>query len=114
DFGVARHPAQVYDALIALALFALLKALPQSLPAGTRLATFLVLYGLGRVILGQVRLDPAFLFGLQIEQLLALGCVAFGVGLGLQPLLRRWTAPAAVFDAVEAQPSRAPEDTLVA
>jgi phosphatidylglycerol:prolipoprotein diacylglycerol transferase len=114
DFGVPRHPAQVYDALVALALFALLKVLPQSLAAGTRLATFLVLYGLGRVILGQVRLDPAFLFGLQIEQLLALLCVAFGIGCGLQPILRKWTAHAAGIDAVEAQPQRAPEDTLAA
>jgi phosphatidylglycerol:prolipoprotein diacylglycerol transferase len=114
DFGVARHPAQVYDALIALALFALLKVLPRGLPAGTRLATFLVLYGLGRLILGGVRLDPAFLLGLQIEQLLALGCVGFGVVYGLRPLLRRWTAPMARQGAIAAEPPRASEDTLAA
>ncbi len=46
DFGVARHPAQLYDGLGALVLFALLVVLPASLPAGTRLAIFLVVYGL--------------------------------------------------------------------
>ena len=42
DFGVARHPAQLYDALVALGLFALIKLLPSSAPHGARLATFLV------------------------------------------------------------------------
>src|SRR5207253_1997487 len=67
DFGVPRHPAQVYDALIALGLFVALSRAPPGLPvpAGSRLAAFLVLYGVARLVLGSVRLDPAFLFGLQ-------------------------------------------------
>jgi phosphatidylglycerol:prolipoprotein diacylglycerol transferase len=88
DFGVARQPAQVYDGLFALALFALLKLLPTSLAAGTRVAIFLVIYGVGRILVGQVLLDRTFLFGLQIEQILALGCVAFGLVFGVRPLLR--------------------------
>ena len=68
---------------------ALLMALPKTLPAGIRAAGFLVLYGAARIGLGAVRLDPSFLFGLQIEQLLAIGAVVFGVAFGLRPLLRR-------------------------
>jgi hypothetical protein len=71
--------------------------LPATLPAGSRLAIFLVSCGLERLVIGQVRLDPSFLFGLQIEQLLALGCVTFGLVYGLRPWLqvvvRRRTAP---------------------
>jgi phosphatidylglycerol---prolipoprotein diacylglyceryl transferase len=89
DFGVARHPAQLYDALIALGLFCLICNLPRSLPAGSRLAALLVLYGAARVMLGPVRLDPPFLFGLQIEQMLAIGAVAFGACYGLRPAIER-------------------------
>jgi phosphatidylglycerol---prolipoprotein diacylglyceryl transferase len=87
DFGVPRHPAQVYDALIALALFVVLSRAPRRLAAGSRIAAFLVLYGSARLLLGSVRLDPAFLFGLQIEQILALGAILFGLAYGLQPVL---------------------------
>ena len=88
DFGVPRHPAQLYDAVIALALFAILRVLPRRLPAGTRASAFVVTYGLARVGLGPVRLDPAFLFGLQLEQLLAIGAVVAGAMYGLLPLLK--------------------------
>jgi phosphatidylglycerol:prolipoprotein diacylglycerol transferase len=87
DFGVPRHPAQVYDALVALALFGLLLALPRRLPAGARFAAFLVLYGAARLALGALRLDPAFLFGLQIEQILALGAIVAGTVYGMRPLV---------------------------
>jgi phosphatidylglycerol:prolipoprotein diacylglycerol transferase len=88
DFGVLRHPAQVYDALIALALFVALSRAPSGVPAGSRLAAFLVLYGVARVVLGSVRLDPAFLFGLQLEQILALAAIGFGLVFGLRPVLQ--------------------------
>jgi phosphatidylglycerol:prolipoprotein diacylglycerol transferase len=88
DFGVARHPAQLYDALIALAVCGVLLALPRGLPAGSRMAMFFVLYAAARLALGAVRLDPSFLFGLQIEQLMAIGSIAFGAVYGLRPLLR--------------------------
>jgi phosphatidylglycerol:prolipoprotein diacylglycerol transferase len=87
DFGVPRHPAQLYDALVLLALFGLVRVLPRQAGPGTRFAAFLVMYGCGRLLLAAVRLDPAFLFGLQIEQLLALGAVAFGLGFGIRPLV---------------------------
>jgi prolipoprotein diacylglyceryltransferase len=89
DFGVPRHPAQLYDGLVALALFALLWLVPRSFPAGSRTAAFIMSYGLARVALGAVRLDPAFLFGLQIEQILAIGAVVWGMVFGLAPLAQR-------------------------
>jgi phosphatidylglycerol:prolipoprotein diacylglycerol transferase len=88
DFGVPRHPAQVYDALIALVLFVVLSRAPRRLAAGSRLAAFLVLYGVARLVLGNVRLDPAFLFGLQIEQILALVAIGFGLVYGLRSVLQ--------------------------
>jgi len=87
DFGVPRHPAQLYDGLVALILFVVLSRAPRGLPAGSRLAAFLVLYGSARLLLGGVRLDPPFLFGLQIEQIVALGAILFGLVYGLRPLL---------------------------
>jgi phosphatidylglycerol:prolipoprotein diacylglycerol transferase len=92
DFGVPRHPAQLYDGLVALALFGLL----QRLPSQWRMAAALSLYGAARVALGPLRLEPAFLFGLQIEQILAAGTVVVGIVYGLRrPRLARVSAPAA-------------------
>ena len=92
DVGVPRHPAQLYDGLVALALFFLLSRFPSGLPAGARFAGLLVLYGAARVGLGLVRLEPAFLFGLQIDQLLAIGAIAFGLTYGLRPVVSSGTA----------------------
>jgi phosphatidylglycerol:prolipoprotein diacylglycerol transferase len=111
DFGVPRHPAQLYDALVALALFGVISNLPRALPAGSRLAALLVFYGAASVVLGVVRLDPPFLFGLQIEQLLAIGAVAFGVCYGLRPLIERRRAGQ---HADASQTPRAAEDSLAA
>ncbi|MGI9147947.1 MAG: prolipoprotein diacylglyceryl transferase family protein [Chloroflexota bacterium] len=85
DFGVPRQPAQLYDALVALTLWVALSRLPRRWSAGSRMALFLVLYSSSRLGLGMVRLDPSFLFGLQIEQLLAVLGLAFGVWYGLRP-----------------------------
>ena len=41
------------------------------------------------LLLGPLRLDPQFLFGLQSEQLLALAAVVFGIVFGFSPLLGR-------------------------
>jgi phosphatidylglycerol---prolipoprotein diacylglyceryl transferase len=88
DFGVPRHPLQLYEAMIALVLVFALRALPARLPAGMRAGAFLVLYGLAGLALGPLRLDPAFLFGLPLEQLLALCAVACGASYALLPLLK--------------------------
>ncbi len=108
DFGVPRHPAQAYDAAIALGLFLVLRALPTRLPAGTRAGTFLVLYGLAGLALGPLRLDPAFLFGLQLEQLLAFAAVLFGGLYAALPLLDARTAQ------VRSRPAAAAEDSIAA
>ncbi|HEX8969105.1 MAG TPA: prolipoprotein diacylglyceryl transferase family protein, partial [Chloroflexota bacterium] len=113
DFGVWRHPAQVYDALLCLALFALVSRLPARLPSGSRLAAFLVVYAAGRLALGAVRLDPPFLFGLQIEQLLALVAIVFGIAYGVRPLLARRGQPRRVATTGRAS-ARATEDSLAA
>jgi phosphatidylglycerol---prolipoprotein diacylglyceryl transferase len=111
DFGVSRHPAQLYDALVALGLFCLICNLPRSLPAGSRVAALLVLYGAARVMLGAVRLDPPFLFGLQIEQMLAIGAVVFGAWYGLRPAIE-WRR--AGLQRAAGQTPRATEDSLAA
>jgi phosphatidylglycerol:prolipoprotein diacylglycerol transferase len=89
DFGLMRHPAQLYDALAALLIAVVVLRVPRSLSPGTRAALALVLYGAVRIALGGVRLEPAFLFGLQLEQLLAAGTVICGVWFGVRPRLRR-------------------------
>jgi phosphatidylglycerol:prolipoprotein diacylglycerol transferase len=111
DFGVPRHPAQVYDALIAISLFALLSRAPPGWPAGSRLGAFLVLYGVARLVLASVRLDPAFLFGLQIEQILALAAIGFGLVYGLRPLVWQRRARPAPDASERRQPA---EDSLAA
>jgi phosphatidylglycerol:prolipoprotein diacylglycerol transferase len=110
DFGVPRHPAQVYDGLVALALFGLLSVLPRELPAGTRAALFCVAYGVARLLLGAVQLDPAFLFGLQIEQILALGGIGCGILFGARGIVpfKKATRAAA------SSPPRPREDSLAA
>jgi prolipoprotein diacylglyceryltransferase len=90
DFGVARHPAQVYDGLVALTLSIGLIALQRrGVQPGLAAVVFMTMYGLARVVLGAVRVEPAFLFGLQIEQLLALGTIAIGLAVGLRQARRR-------------------------
>jgi phosphatidylglycerol---prolipoprotein diacylglyceryl transferase len=115
DFGVARHPAQLYDALVALGLCLLLCAWPRRAPAGTRAAAFLVGYGVARVALGAVRLDAAFLLGLQLDQLLALAAIVFGVGFGLRPVvLQHARLRAPWLDHAARQQAARKEDSLAA
>jgi phosphatidylglycerol---prolipoprotein diacylglyceryl transferase len=77
DFGVWRHPAQAYDGLVALALLLLITRVRASWAPGVRAKTFLAGYAAARVALGAVRLDPPFLFGLQLDQLLAIATLAY-------------------------------------
>lgn len=89
DFGIARHPVQLYDAVVAAGVCAVLALAPSRLPAGTRMALALVCYGGARLVMGAVRLDPTFVFRLQIEQLLALGAIVTGIAFGVRPILQR-------------------------
>jgi phosphatidylglycerol:prolipoprotein diacylglycerol transferase len=89
DFGVPRHPAQVYDGLVVLALFGLMWVLRARLADGWRAWLFVVGYAAARVVLGALRLDPPFVFGLQVEQLIALGCLLVAFVSGARRLIRR-------------------------
>ena len=111
DFGVPRHPAQVYDGLVALALFALLAGMPGRLAPGARAAAFFVSYGGARLLMGPLRLEPAFLFGLQLEQLLAIGGIGFGILYAGRALSPRGSARRA---AARGQPRPTPTEDSVA
>jgi len=81
DFGVPRHPVQIYDALITLALCCVL----WRMRLAWRAATFLIAYSTVSLALAPLRLEPAFLLGIQIEQLLAAAVFVTGVRLVLRP-----------------------------
>jgi phosphatidylglycerol:prolipoprotein diacylglycerol transferase len=93
DISVPRHPTQLYDALVLLVLSAVLLWLPRRLPWGSSVALFLIVYGAATIGLGWLRLDPSFLFGWQLEQLLAaaglLAGLAIGLGIVRRSLARR-------------------------
>lgn len=92
DFGVPRHPAQLYQALAdGLALGIVLAAGRWRPLAGLQLWLAAALYGLSRFALGVVRIDPTFALGLQLGQIIGLGvavlsstCLARAM-LGRQP-----------------------------
>jgi phosphatidylglycerol:prolipoprotein diacylglycerol transferase len=84
DFGVPRHPVQLYDGLIALALFFILLRLATH----WRATTFLIAYATASLVLAPLRLAPAFLFGLRIEQMLAGAALIVGLVYGLRQVQR--------------------------
>lgn len=89
DFGVARHPAQLYDALSLLAVYAMVRLIvPSGATPGRRFWSFITLYATVRIALGTIRLDPPFLLGLQVEQLIALGVVFLASARSLRGLRR--------------------------
>jgi len=88
--------------------------MPRASPAGLRLAAFLVAYGGARVALGAVRLDPAFIFGLQLEQLLALGSMTVGGVIAARLVLRRNTAPEPLEATAASSQAAANESSLAA
>ncbi|HEY3058149.1 MAG TPA: prolipoprotein diacylglyceryl transferase family protein [Chloroflexota bacterium] len=77
DFGVPRHPVQIYDGLIALGLYFALRQLRPE----WRAATFLIAYAAAGLALAPLKIEPPFLFGLRIEQLLAAATLGTGVTL---------------------------------
>jgi phosphatidylglycerol:prolipoprotein diacylglycerol transferase len=72
DFGVPRHPVQLYLGLGALLLAALVLVMPRSAPAGWRAWLFLLGFGILRIAVSPLRLDPPFVLDLQVDQLLAI------------------------------------------
>src|SRR5262249_17815019 len=76
DFGVPRHPAQLYQLLADLLVLGITLLVPRvPFPTGVRACFWLGLYGLSRLTIGLVRLDPPLLLGLQLAQLLGLAAV---------------------------------------
>jgi prolipoprotein diacylglyceryltransferase len=79
DVGIGRHPVQVYDALACVLAFGLATALARASPhrasPGVRGALFLALSAASRVIIGPLVLESSFLFGLQLEQMVAGACL---------------------------------------
>lgn len=89
DLGIPRHPAQAYQGLADLAIFGLLQARPLKLaPPGTRSGAWLLTYGLARLAVGFVRLEPPFLFDLQLGQLLGLLAMAIGGSVMIRSIAR--------------------------
>lgn len=78
DFGVFRHPVLLYDALALVLLLAATRPLRRA-PLGSRFWGILAAYGAWRVVLAPVLLDPPFLFGMQLDQLLALLALGFSL-----------------------------------
>jgi len=87
--GVYRHPSQLYEALLEgvvlfIVLFVLARKTPPR-PQGTFLGTFLVLYGIFRLLIEFVRVPDAqlgYLFGfVTMGQLLSLPLIVAGIAL---------------------------------
>lgn len=76
DFGVPRHPTQVYEMLYDLALFGFLWWLRKRTSInGTLFLAYLAIYSFGRFWISFLRLDVDVLFGLKEAQLVSV--VAF-------------------------------------
>lgn len=79
DFGVMRHPTQVYEGLFDLAVFGLLWWLRTRISVdGVLFWIYASAYSFGRFWISFLRLDGEFLFGLKEAQLV--GLITFMVG----------------------------------
>lgn len=82
DFGVARHPTQVYEGIYDLVLFGLLWWLRTRIAIdGVLFWIYASLYSLGRFGISFLRLDAEFLFGLKEAQIVSL--LTFMIGIPL-------------------------------
>ncbi len=95
DFGVPRHPTQVYEGLYDLALFGLLWWLRKRITVdGVLFWIYASMYSLGRFAISFLRLDADFLFGLKEAQVASLltFMVGFPIALYLLGRYQRQTA----------------------
>ncbi|MBM2811445.1 MAG: lgt [Chloroflexi bacterium] len=80
DFGVPRHPTQVYEGLFDLVLFGIVWALRKRIHVdGVLFWVYASLYSLGRFWISFLRLDSEFLFGLKEAQVVSLVTFMIGV-----------------------------------
>lgn len=89
DLGVPRHPVQLYTTVAALLVWLVVQRVPLSWPNGSRGNLAVALGGAVWLALGAVRLEPSFLFGIGLEELL--GGLALLVG-GLQSGRLGWAS----------------------
>ncbi|HZT05581.1 MAG TPA: prolipoprotein diacylglyceryl transferase [Chloroflexota bacterium] len=79
DFGVPRHPTQIYEMLYDFAVFGLIWWLRRRVSTdGVLFWTYASLYSFGRFWISFLRLDANFLFGLKEAQVVSL--ITFMVG----------------------------------
>jgi phosphatidylglycerol---prolipoprotein diacylglyceryl transferase len=91
------HPTPVYETLSNLGIFALLWSTRRRLRTpGLSFCLYLVATGLARFLVEFIRLNPRVLWGLSDAQLISLGMMATGLGLGAWLLRRRPVEGAAV------------------
>jgi phosphatidylglycerol:prolipoprotein diacylglycerol transferase len=89
DFGVPRHPTQVYEGLYDLALFGLLWWLRKRITVdGVLFWIYATMYSLGRFAISFLRLDADFLFGLKEAQVVSLLTFMVGIPIALYLLGR--------------------------
>jgi phosphatidylglycerol:prolipoprotein diacylglycerol transferase len=80
DLGEPTHPYPLYEMLWNVLVLALLwRIRTRAHPAGTTFFVYLLLYALGRFLLGFVRQEALVLFGLQQAQLIALIVIAIAL-----------------------------------
>ena len=99
DFGVPRHPTQVYEGLYDIGVFGVIWFLRDKIAAdGVLFWIYAALYSLGRFWISFLRLDREFLLGLKEAQVVSLIVFMIGVPLVLYLLgkyQRQTAAPAA-------------------
>lgn len=66
------HPTFLYEALWNVAVFFLLKKLLAKVKTGVLFTTYLLTYSLGRFFIEGLRVDSSFIFGVRIDQAVAL------------------------------------------
>jgi phosphatidylglycerol---prolipoprotein diacylglyceryl transferase len=94
DFGVPRHPTQVYEGLYDLVLFGILWALRKRIVIdGVLFWIYASLYSFGRFWISFLRTDPSFLFDLKEAQVVSLITFMIGTPLILYLLGRSQRGP---------------------
>jgi len=105
DFGVSRHPTQVYEGLYDLALFGLLWWLRTRITVdGVLFWIYASLYSLGRFWISFLRLDAQLAFGLKEAQLVSLITFMVGIPIALYLLGRHQRGETASAQPGVAQP----------
>jgi phosphatidylglycerol:prolipoprotein diacylglycerol transferase len=103
DFGVFRHPTQVYEGLFDLAVFGVIWFMRRRIATdGVLFWTYASLYSLGRFWISFLRLDAEFLLGLKEAQVVSLATFMIGVPIILFLLSRHYrTLPSGQQEALQ-------------